>query len=149
VYLREHGLPDGSPAGRVAYFPMDIDRTFWDVLAEDHLKIMRNTVDWATNERQAVEVSGPGVLDVTAWHDRNAVVIHLVNLTNPMAMKGPYREFFPVGQQKIKICLPEGSQAKAVHLLVADKSPAVQRNGQELTIIVPSILDHEVVAIDI
>jgi hypothetical protein len=149
VYLREHGLPGGSPAGRVAYFPMDIDRTFWEVLAEDHLKIMRNTVEWATNERQTVEVSGPGLLDVTAWHDRNAVVIHLVNLTNPMAMKGPYREFFPVGEQKIKVCLPEVSQAKAVHLLVADKSPAFQRNGQELTIIVPSILDHEVVAIDI
>jgi hypothetical protein len=96
-----------------------------------------------------VEVSGPGFLDVTAWHDRNAVVIHLVNLTNPMAMKGPYREFFPVGEQKIEVRLPEGSQAKTVHLLVADKSPAVQRNGQELTIIVPSILDHEVVAIDI
>lgn len=149
VYLREHGLPGGPSAGRVAYFPMDIDRPFWEVLVEDHLKIMRNTVEWATNERQAVEVSGPGLLDVTAWHDRNAVVIHLVNLSNPMAMKGPYREFFPVGEQKIKVCLPEGSRGNAVHLLVADKSTAVQRNGQELTIIVPSILDHEVVAIDI
>src|ERR1700722_17515443 len=90
-------------------------------------------------ERQAVGVSGPGFLDVTARHDRNAVMIHLVNLSNPMAMKGPYREFFPVGEQKIKVCLPEGSQGNAVHLLVADKSPAVQRNGQELIIIVPTI----------
>jgi hypothetical protein len=73
-----------------------------------------------TNPWQAVELSGPGFLDVTAWPDRNAVVIHLVNLSNPMAMKGPYREFFPVGEQKIKVRLREGSQANAVHLLVAD-----------------------------
>jgi hypothetical protein len=128
---------------------MDIDRTFWEVLAEDHLKIMRNTVEWATSERQQVEVFGPWFSGRYCLAHRNAVVIHLVNLTNPMAMKGPYREFFPVGEQKIKVRLPQGSQANAVHLLVADKRPAVQRNGQELTIIVPSILDHEVVAIDI
>ena len=45
LYLRQ-------PAGRVAYFPFDIDRTFWEVLSEDHLKMMRNTVLWA-NERGA------------------------------------------------------------------------------------------------
>ena len=146
VYLREHA---GTAAGRVAYFPMDIDRTFWEVLAEDHLKVLRNTVEWATNVPPMVTVSGQGLLDVTAWHDRDAVVIHLVNLTNPMAMKGPYREFFPVGEQVIKIRMPEGLHAKTARLLVAEKSVEMQRDGQELTIAVPSILDHEVVAIDI
>jgi hypothetical protein len=148
VYLREHGISESPTSGRVAYFPMDIDRTFWEVLAEDHLKVMRNTVEWATNEKPMVEVSGPGFLDVTAWHDTDAIVIHLVNLTNPMAMKGPYREFFPVGEQKIKVLLPEGLQPRAVRLLVAEKNVQIQPNGPELTIVVPSILDHEVVAID-
>jgi hypothetical protein len=40
-------------------------------------------------------------------------------------------------------------RAKKVHLLAADKSPRVQHNGAELTITVPSILDHEIVAIDV
>jgi hypothetical protein len=96
-----------------------------------------------------VEVYGPGFLDITAWRDTDAIVIHLVNLTNPMAMKGPYREFFPVGEQKITLRLPEELRPKAVQLLVADKTAQVQHNERELTIIVPSILDHEVVAIDI
>jgi len=148
VYLREHGTADGT-SGRVAYFPMDIDRTFWEVLAEDHMKLLRNTVRWATNERQMVEVEGPGLLDVTAWQDRNAVVIHLVNLTNPMAMKGPYRDFFPVGAQKVSVRMPAGMNATSARLLVADKSAAIQRNGRELLISVPSIRDHEVVAIDV
>ena len=38
VFLREVG------AGRVAYFPWDIDRTFWEVLAVDHGKLLRNAV---------------------------------------------------------------------------------------------------------
>lgn len=150
VYLRgDSGGVAGSGVGRVAYFPMDIDRTFWEVLAEDHLKVLRNTVEWATNAPQIVTVSGPGFMDVTAWHDRDAVVIHMVNMTNPMAMKGPYREFFPVGEQTLKVRLPEGLHAKSARLLVAEKSVEIRRNGQELTITVASILDHEVVAIDI
>jgi hypothetical protein len=144
VYLRE--LP---AAGRVAYFPWDIDRTFWEILCVDHFKLLRNTVEWATNEDPMVEVAGPGLLDVTAWRNQNAFVIHLVNLTNPMTMKGPYREFFPVGEQKVKVRLPAGSSAKAAHLLVAGSTPAIHRTSTDLIITVPSILDHEVVAIDL
>jgi hypothetical protein len=36
--------------GRVVYFPWDIDRIFWEVLAVDHFKLLRNAVDWAANE---------------------------------------------------------------------------------------------------
>jgi Hypothetical glycosyl hydrolase 6/Beta-galactosidase trimerisation domain len=149
VYLREHAVPENASSGRVAYFPSDIDRTFWEVLAEDHLKLLRNTVDWATNEAPTLEVTGPGLLDVTAWRDHNAIVIHLVNLTNPMAMKGPYREFFPVGEQRIRLKLAQDLNAKSAHLLVAAKSAITQHGGRELTITVPSILDHEVVVVDL
>ena len=100
-------------------------------------------------ETPAVEVTGPGLLDVTAWRNQDAIVIHLVNLTNPMTMKGPYRDFFPVGEQKVKVRLSNGVQAKNVHLLASEKTPHVERSGAELEITIPSILDHEVVAIDI
>jgi hypothetical protein len=140
LYLRKAG-------GRVAYFPFDIDRTFWEVLSGDHLKVMRNTVRWANMEEPVVDVDGPGLLDVTAWRNKSWVTIHLVNLTNPMAMKGPYRDFFPVGPHTIKLNLPGNLQAKEARLLVADRSVEMARSGSELTIIVPSILDHEVVAV--
>jgi hypothetical protein len=148
IYLRETagGLPS---VGRVAYFPWDIDRTFWEVLCVDHFKLLRNTVQWATNEAPLVTVTGPGLLDTTAWRNQDTIVIHLVNLTNPMAMKGPYREFIPVGEQTLKVRLPDGAHARKVHLLVAGKPPRYQRHGSELAITVPSVLDHEVVAIDL
>jgi hypothetical protein len=145
VYLRDGQLG----AGRVAYFPWDVDRTFWEVLCVDHFKLLRNAVAWATNEPPPVTVTGPGVLDVTAWRNGDALVIHLVNLTNPMTMKGPFREFLPVGEQKVRVRLPTGARAKQVRLLVAERTPRVERRGRELVVTVPSILDHEVVALDV
>src|ERR1022692_2399742 len=65
-----------SPAGRVVYFPWDIDRTFWDVLSVDHFKLLRNAVEWATNEEPPVTVTGHGVLDVTAWRQKNSLTVH-------------------------------------------------------------------------
>jgi hypothetical protein len=132
----------------VAYFPWDIDRTYWEILCLDHFKLLRNAVEWATDESPMVEVSGPGLVEVTVWRNRDAIVIHLVNLSNPMAMKGPYREFLPVGEQKISVRLPQGMRARKAQLLVAGTNPRIE-DGNELRISVPSILDHEVVAIDL
>jgi hypothetical protein len=94
-------------------------------------------------------VNGLGFLDVTVWKNAGSITVHLVNLTNPMTMKGPYRDFFPIGAQTVKLRLPSGVRANHVRLLVADRSVAFELFGSVLTVTVPSILDHEVVAIDI
>jgi hypothetical protein len=135
--------------GRVVYFPWDIDRTFWEVLDVDHGKLLRNAVAWAGNEAAPVSVTGPGVLDVVFWQQKNSVTVHLVNLTNPMMMKGPIRELLAVGEQKVRARLPDGLRAKSVRLLVANSAPAYRQAGEWLEVSVPSILAHEVVAIDV
>ena len=77
------------------------------------------------------------------------MTVHMVNLTNPMMMKGPYRELIPVGEQRVVVRLPEGSRARRVQLLRAGRELPVQQEGAELSLKVPSILDLEVVAIDV
>jgi hypothetical protein len=143
VYLREIGK------GRVVYFPWDIDRVFWEVLSVDHWKLLRNAVDWATNEPRPVDVSGPGTLDVTIWRQKESLTVHLVNLSNPMMMKGPIREFIPVPPQTLTVRLPAGLKARRVQLLVSEKTPAVREANGSITLTLPSILDHEVIAIDL
>ena len=157
VYLRDArmgrrpeaqvGTPSGG--GRVIYFPWDIDRTFWEVLCVDHFKLLRNSVEWATNEDPPVAVSGPGVLDVTVWRQKTSMTVHLVNLTNAMMMKGPMRELIAIGPQKVRVRLPDGTRPRSIKLLAANMIPRVERSGRYLTVTVPSILDHEVVAIDL
>jgi hypothetical protein len=143
VFLREIG------PGRVVYFPWDIDRTFWEVLSPDHGKLLRNAVRWATNEEDMVTVTGPGILDVAVWRQKDSMTVHLVNLNNPMMMKGPLREIIPAPPQRVRVRLPEGLEAKRVHLLVAGTPVAAERSGRDISLDVPSIRVHEVVAIDL
>jgi hypothetical protein len=142
VYIREVGR------GRVVYFPWDIDRTFWDVLDVDHGKLLRNSVLWATAEPPAVSVKGPGILDISVWTQKNSMTVHLVNLTNPMMMKGPIREIFPVPPQQLSVRLPKDQRIQKVHLLVAGKEVPFKRQADTIDLEVPSVALHEVVAID-
>jgi hypothetical protein len=135
--------------GRVVYFPWDIDRTFWEILAFDHGTLLSNAVDWAANEPRPVRVNGPGVLDVTVWRQRDSMTVHLVNLTNPMMMKGPVREFIPTPPQKVAIRLPHAARAKRVQLLVSGVRPAVAETDGVVSLTIATIVDHEVIAIDL
>jgi hypothetical protein len=143
LYLRQIGR------SRVAYVPWDIDRVFWEILSPDHGRLLRNLVTWALDEPPRVEVDGPGLLDVSVWRQRESITVHLVNLTNPMMMKGPIREIIPIGPQRVRLRLPDKAKARRVQLLTAGVTPDVQAADGVLTMVVPSIDVHEVVAIDL
>jgi hypothetical protein len=143
VYLRDLGT------SRVAFVPWDIDRTFWDVLAVDHLRLLRNLVDWTTHEPRPVDVEGPGLLDVSIWRQAESLTVHLVNLTNPMMMKGPLRDVIPIGPLQLRLRLPAGTRATRVHLLTAGAAANVRRAGSDLMVTVPRVDVHEVVAVDL
>ena len=143
VYLRELG------ESRIAYIPWDIDRTFWEIMNVDHGRLLRNIINWAANEEPPVKITGSGVLDVTVWRQKKSMTVHLVNLTNPMMMKGPLREFIRIGKQKLQIKTPRNTKVKRIHLLVSGTSPDYQIKDDIVSLTVPSILDHEVVAMDL
>jgi hypothetical protein len=144
VIVREAGL------GRVVYFPWDIDSTFWEVLDVDHARLLRNAVIWATHEPAPLEVEGKGVLDVAIWRQKNSITAHLVNLTNPMMMKGPIREIIPLTNQTVRIQVPKcGRRITKVRLLVADREVAHREEAGAIVVEVPMIGLHEVVALDL
>ena len=142
LYLNDSGN------GRIAYFPGDIDRTFWQVMSTDHLKLLQNTIRWALNEEPIVEVKGPGIIDVTVWKQENSMTVHLVNLTNPMLQKGPFREFIPVDAE-VKINIPPGIKVEDVHLLASQNKPIFKIEGNAVLLKVSEIKDHEIIGIDI
>ena len=58
------------------------------------------------------------------------MTVHLVNLTNPMMMKGPFRELIPVGEQTVRLRIPDGREVAGVHLLRAGTVPEVRSRGR-------------------
>ena len=143
LYLRSYG------AGQVAYFPWDIDATFWDLFALDHLRLFINTLDYVHQEERVITLKGPGMFDTAVWKQEKSLTVHLVNMTNPMCMQGPVRELLPSFPQELCFMLPEGIKPKEVKFLSTGKKAEYKLEGRKLSLTVPSFLDHEVVAIDI
>jgi len=136
-------------AGRIAYFPWDIDRTFWEVMSPDHGIVLANAVRWAANEEQPLQVKGPGILDVALWKQQSSVTAHLVNLSNPMMLRGPFREILPIGPQKVRLKLPDEAKARDVRYLVAEVKAQWRQIGPWIEAATPPIGLHEVVAVDL
>jgi hypothetical protein len=143
VYLRNVGK------GRVVYFPFDLDRCFWETSNQDHLALLRNAVRWAAGTDQPMMVKGPGMVDVSYWRQKDSVTAHLVNLTNPMAMKGYMREILPMGPYSVSLELPPGRTVKAVRLLEAGIPANTRNEAGRLFVDVPRITVHEVIAVDL
>jgi hypothetical protein len=143
IYLREIG------ESRMVYFPWDIGRTFWELLNVDHGRLILNSVQWALHQSLPVRVSGQGILDITFWKQKQSMTVHLVNLTNPMLMKGPFRELIPLSEQEVSIQIPSGKKVEKVQLLAAGTSPAYDVRDGRVELVVPNILVHEVIAVDL
>ena len=143
LYLRSYG------AGRAAYFPWDIDATFWDLLTLDHLRLFINTLDWVHQEERIVTLKGPGAFDIAVWKQEKSLTVHLINMTNPMCMEGPVRELLPSFPQELCFILPEGLKPSGVKLLSTGKPVEYKLEGRKLSLTIPSFLDHEAAAIDL
>jgi len=141
VYAHEIGK------SRVVYFPGDIDRAFWQILSDDHGKLIRNAVRWALNDEPIALVSGVGLIDVTAWKQEKSMTVHLVNLTNPMMMKGPFREFIPI-DATVSIKVPSTMKVKSVKLLFQQREALYRMQNGMISLDLSRINDHEIIAID-
>jgi hypothetical protein len=142
LYLREKGK------GRVAYFTWDIDRSFWQYMALDHGKLLNNTIRWALNEDSIVTVKGPGMIETTVWRQKDSMAVHLVNMTNPMMMKGPFRELIPVDAE-VNIKIPDNLKVTGVRLPMRDKEPQYTTKNGVITLTVTQIFDHEIIGVDL
>ena len=118
------------------------------MMSTDHSKLLRNTIRWALNEKPIVGVQTQGVVDVAVWRQKSSMTVHLVNLTNPMMMKGPFRELFPIDAQ-VSIKIPDNKKVTGVHLLMSGTKPNFENKDGVITLNVPKILDHEIVALDL
>ncbi|MEV0621303.1 family 10 glycosylhydrolase [Nonomuraea sp. NPDC050404] len=117
--------------GRVVYIPFDIGAIFWEALQADHGRLIANAVRWALGGEPEATVTGPGLADLAVRRDADGVAVTVVNLTNPMAMRGAIRQTLPLPPQTVTVALPPGARGATARLLVADaEAPVTIRDGR-------------------
>lgn len=131
--------------GRVVYIPWNIGEVFWTYMAEDQGRLIANAVKWALGKEPEVTVTGRGVFDVGLHEDQTGRALCLLNLTNPMMMKGPLRDTWPVGPLTATLEIPQGKKVKSVNLLVADKQVQFEIADGRVTVDISQIETMEVV----
>jgi len=116
LIAREH-----QGGGRTVYIPWNIGAIFWEVFAGDHQRLIANSVRWALGKRPDVDVEGQGVVDLSVRQGENMTLVLVNNLTNPMMMKGPIREVYPIGPLTLSVAVPQGRTVKAARQVVSGK----------------------------
>jgi hypothetical protein len=132
---------------RFAYFPADIERTFWLTGHGDLLRLLHNTIRWITRDERIVRVEGAGFLEMFAWETTPGYAVHLLNYTNPNAHHGWLNATYPLTAQTVIMKLAAGVKVKAVELLRADRSASFQLEDEVLHFTIPRVEDYEVAAI--
>jgi hypothetical protein len=143
VVLRETG------SGRLAYFPGDIERTYWLTGHGDLLRLLHNTIRWITRDETVVHVEGDGFVELFAWETSPGYTVHLLNYTNPNAHHCWLESTYPLGPQEVSMALPTGVKIKSVELLRAEKGIPYRLESQLLRFTIPRIEDYEVAAITV
>jgi len=143
VVLRETG------SSRIAFFPGDIERTYWITGHGDLLRLMHNTLSWLTRDERIVNVEGDGFIEMFAWETTPGYAIHLLNYTNSNAQHCWMQSTYPLGPQTVSMKLPSSVKVKSAQLLRAEQSVPFRIDDQTLRFTIPRIEDYEVAAITV
>ncbi len=133
---------------RVAYCPGDIERTFWTSGSPDLGRLIKNTIRWILRDSQPVSVEGPGLIETFAWETEPGYALHILNYTNPNTHRGWYRDFYPIGAQRVRFDIPSGRKVSRVQLLRANKTVPFKRTATGVEFTIPSVTEYEVAAIE-
>jgi hypothetical protein len=130
--------------GRAAYLPAPIDALYAHGNLPDHGNLLANLVRWAAGDRIGFELQGAGLIDCHVYTQPGRLIVHLVNLSNEAAWRGPMDEFIPVGPLTLKVRM---AAPRSATCLVSGAKLAVTMEQGWAKLDIPRLLDHEVVVL--
>jgi hypothetical protein len=105
VVVRENGK------SRLLYHSGDVERAAWRSGHTDLSRLLQNS--WRGSPGAApVTVDGDGVIECFAWETGPGFALHLLNYTNPNMHRGWLREYYPIGEQQVRMTLPAATQGR-------------------------------------
>jgi len=141
------GIFSEQGASRIVYFPGDLDRSFWRSGNPDLSKLVINSVHWLLKGQPTTSVKGDGLIETFAWETEAGIALHLLNYTNPRAMRPFMSQFYPVGPLQAEVQIPKGRGVTSVRALRAQKDLPFERFDSVVKFEVPRLIDYEVIAL--
>lgn len=131
--------------GRVVYFCGDIGRCYWEYMAVDHRRLIANSVRWSIDTQDTVRVETPGLVDVTLWENEEGLMVHLVNMSTPNAMRGAASDILPLSNVTISVRNDLAGNGKVLSL--ENAAVSVRRGENYTKITLPDLKLHEVLVL--
>jgi hypothetical protein len=119
----------------------------WIAGNTDLSRLLQNAIRWVAGDSAPVRIEGDGLIEAFAWETEPGFAVHVLNYTNPNTHRGWLREFYPIGEQRVRLQLPAGRGVKRVELLRAEKEIPFKMSGDVVEFAIPSVEDYEVAAL--
>lgn len=132
---------------KIAYLAADLDSRYARYNLPDHGNLLANIVRWAAADRIGFHVEGAGLIDCHLYRQFGSLIVHLVNLTNEGAWRGPIDELIPIGPLKVQIKPPSDLQIRTVESLVSRSEPSLINQQDWVSVEIKQIVDHEVLVL--
>jgi hypothetical protein len=133
-------------SSRVAYFAGDVDRTFWGSGNADLCRVLHNAIRWLRRgSTPPATVTGDGLVEIFAWETEPGYALHVLNYTNPNALRGPFRRIYPLGAQQVEFRTER--RIASVRALKAAASLPFHQQGENVSFVIPAVEDYEVIAL--
>jgi len=133
---------------RVAFVPAELDRRYAIDNLPDHGDLLANLVRWAARDSIALQVDGPGLLDVELYRQTDRLVLHVVNLTGVGSWRAPMEEIIPVGPIELRLRDPARKASRVVRWRVGGRTERVVPRDGWLHVTLPRLGEHELLVIE-
>ena len=140
VVLRDTGR------SHLIFSPGDVDPSSWHSGHIDLCRLLRISIRWVAGEERPVTIAGDGLIEAFARETHAGFAIHLLNCTNPAMHPGWIREFYPIGELRVRMRLPEGRKVSRVELLRSAADIPFRLADGAIAFTIPKFVDYEVAA---
>jgi Hypothetical glycosyl hydrolase 6/Beta-galactosidase trimerisation domain len=135
-------------SSRIVYFPGDVDRSYWCSGNPDLSRLIINAVRWILKQQPApATVEGNGLLETFAWETEPGFALHILNYSNPNALRPFVSRVYPVGPLQAEVRVPGDRKITSVRALRGEKSLPFHNADGTVKFEVPSVGEYEVIAL--
>jgi hypothetical protein len=134
---------------KLVYLAEDIEATYWRTGGDDLGELVTNALRWMIGDNMPLKAGGSGLVETYGWETEAGYAVHLINYTNPNFRTAGSRHAYSVGDQQVRLVLPDNKPIKNATLLHSGRPLAFRQTGNVVEFTIPNLVDYEAAGLEI